>query len=192
MAFGGIILMVLGTYGSVNWHFSFIESLNKMGLPIEPGKTVATIGVMLILLPVLRYFFIGPLQEVIDHRNHELESTFAEAENLRGEMKKMRSDFEARLAETEATAREQIQNQIREAQNLRQQLMNEAAERADTMVRQAQMEIEQEKLNALMVIRSHVVDLTLAAAEKVIGENMDTDKNRRLINEYIETLEVSA
>ena len=93
---------------------------------------------------------------------------------------------------TEAEAREQIQNQIKEAQNLKQQLMSEAAERADALVRHAQVEIEQEKKNAILTIRTHVVDLTLAAAEKVIGENMDSDKNRRLVAEFIDTVEVTA
>ena len=192
MLVAGIILMIGGTYASINIHPEFIESLNKQGLPIDLGKTVATIGVFLILLPVIRFFFINPLQESVDSRNQELENTFAETEVLRNEMKKLKSDYEARLVETEANAREQIQNQIKEAQNLRQQLMTEAAERADTLVRQAQMEIEQEKKNAILVIRTHVVDLTLAAAEKVIGENMDSDKNRRLVSEFIETVEVAS
>jgi F-type H+-transporting ATPase subunit b len=123
---------------------------------------------------------------MVENRN------FPTGEDLRAEMKKMRTDYEARLTETEAEARFQIQNQIKEAQNLRQQLMSEAAERADALVRQAQLEIEQEKAHAIATIRTHVVDLTLAAAEKVIGENMDSDKNRRLIAEFIDTVEVTA
>jgi F-type H+-transporting ATPase subunit b len=191
-AIAGIILMVVGTYASLNVHLDFFESLNKQGIPVDLGKTLASGGVLLILLPVLRYFFITPLQEVVEGRNNELEATFAEAENLRTEMKKMKSDYEARLVQTEANAREQIQNQVKEAQNLRQQLMSEAAERADILVRQAQIEIEQEKVNAIQVIRTHVVDLTLAAAEKIIGENMDSGKNRRLIAEFIDMVEVAS
>ena len=104
----------------------------------------------------------------------------------------MKSDYETRLTETEAEARFQIQNQIKEAQNLRQQLVAEATERADAMVRQAQLEIDQEKAHAIATIRTHVVDLSLAAAEKVIGENMDNAKNRRLIAEFIDTVEVAS
>jgi len=107
-------------------------------------------------------------------------------------MKKLRTEYEARMVATEADARSQIQNQIKEAQNLRQQLMSEAAERADVLIRQAQLEIENEKAHAIATIRTHVVDLTLAAAEKVIGENMDSDKNRRLIAEFIDTVEVAS
>jgi len=188
----GLVLMMAGTWASINVHIAFIEKLNEQGLPVDLGKTVAVIGVFLILFPAIKFFFIAPLAEAMDTRNHQLEDTFAEAENLRTEMKKLRTDYEARLAETEAEARLQIQNQIKEAQSLRQQLMSEAAERADALVRQAQVEIDQEKAHAIATIRTHVVDLTLAAAEKVIGENMDSAKNRRLIAEFIDTVEVAS
>ncbi len=162
------------------------------GLQLDLGKTVTNIGVFLVFIPVINMYFYVPLKEAMDARNHDLESTFTEAEQLRTQMQTLKVDYEARLMKTEAEARDQIQNQIKEAQNLRQQLMSEAAERADTLIRQAQLEIEQEKKNAISVIRTHVVDLTMAAAEKVIGENMDTEKNRRLVAEFIETVEVAS
>jgi F-type H+-transporting ATPase subunit b len=162
------------------------------GLQLDLGKTITNIGVFLIFIPVINMYFYVPLKEAMDARNHELESTFTETEQLRTQMQTLKTEYEARLAQTEAEARFQIQNQIKEAQNLRQQLMAEAGERADALIRQAQLEIENEKAHAIATIRTHVVDLTLAAAEKVIGENMDSEKNRRLIAEFIDTVEVAS
>jgi len=162
------------------------------GLQLDLGKTVTNIGVFLIFIPVINMYFYVPLKEAMDARNSELESTFTETEQLRTQMQTLKTEYEARLIKTEAEARFQIQNQIKEAQNLRQQLMTEAGERADALIRQAELEIENEKAHAIATIRTHVVDLTLAAAEKVIGENMDTDKNRRLIAEFIDTVEVAS
>ncbi len=162
------------------------------GLQLDLGKTITNIGVFLLFIPVINMYFYVPLKEAMDARNHELESTFTEAEQLRVQMQTLKSDYEARLIKTEAEARETIQNQIKEAQNLRQQLMSEAADRADALIRSAQAEIEQEKNQTIATIRTHVVDLTLAAAQKVIGENMDSEKNRRLIAEFIETVEVAS
>jgi len=162
------------------------------GLQLDLGKTISNIGVFLVFIPVINMYFYVPLKEAMDARNHELESTFTEAETLRTQMQTLKSDYEARLIQTESEARFQIQNQIKEAQNLRQQLMSEAGERADALIKQAQLEIDNEKAHAIATIRTHVVDLTLAAAEKVIGENMDSDKNRRLITEFIDTVEVAS
>ena len=90
---------------------------------------------------MVNFFFIKPLAEAISHRTTELEKTFGEAEDLRAEMGKMKTEYEARLAATEAEAREKIQAQIKEAQTLRQTLMGEAAAKADEFLKKAQEEI---------------------------------------------------
>ncbi len=190
----GAALMFVGMYLSVKQNdFSFLHwqhSLAEQGIPIDLGKTISIFGVFLILFPVIRLFFIQPLSDAITERTNALESTFGEAEDLRHEMTKMKSDYEQRLAATEAEARAQIQAQIKEAQDLRQSLMSEATAKADEMVKKAQQEIEAEKQKVLGQLRTEVVTLTLSATEKILGENMDSDKNRKLIAEFIDKVEV--
>jgi F-type H+-transporting ATPase subunit b len=160
------------------------------GVPLNPGKTVSMIGVLLILFPVIRHFYTKPLEDAIVDRNTQLERTFTEAENLRTEMTSMRTQYESRLAETEARAREQIQAQIKEAQNLRQQLMAEAAAQADELRRKATQDIEREKQRVLAEMRLEVVNLTLDATERILGENIDNERNRRLVEEFVDKVEV--
>lgn len=186
----GIVLMVGGGYLAVNWHPPFMATLEAQGIPLNLGATISVIGVFLILFPVIKMFFVSPLSTAIHDRTSQLERTFAEAEELRAEMTSMRSEYEQRLAATEASAREQIQAQITEAQALRQQLMADAAAKAEEMVKKAQQEIEGEKNRVMSELRLSVVDLTLAATEKVLGENVDNEKNRRLVNEFIDKVEV--
>jgi F0F1-type ATP synthase membrane subunit b/b' len=38
-------------------------------------------------------------------------------------------------------------------------------------------------------LRREAVELSIAAAAKVIDANLDTDANRRLVTEYLESLE---
>lgn len=187
----GVVAMLGGAYLSYNEiELPGQAAIQKLGIPADFGMTIATIGVFLILFPVIKFFFVQPLDDAITERSTNLENTFSEAENLRTEMQRMRAEYEARLAETESNAREQIQAQIREAQNLRGQLMSEASARADEMVQRAHQEIEAEKTKAIAEIRLQVVDLTLTAAGKIVGENMDNDRNRRLVNDFIDKVEV--
>ena len=206
----GIVLMLGGTWISVQTHHAIealkngetphgpmaglagpISQLEGQGIPLDPGKTLATIGVFLILFPVIKSFFLTPLTSAIQERNTDLERTFAEAEQLRSEMQQMRSSYEQQLAQTQAEARDQIQSTIREAQNLRQTLMAEAAERSDAMIERAHAEIAAERDKVLTELRTQVTDLALRAAERVIGANMDTTANRRLVDEFIDQVEVA-
>lgn len=179
-----------GAEHAEQWKVPILNSLDQMGLPVNPGITLATIGVFLIVFPLIKMFFVSPLKAALDERNHNLETTFAEVEALRSEMTSMKSDYEKRIAATEAEAREKINAQIKEAQALRQSLMAEAAEKSDAMIKQAQEEISSEKAKALAEIRTHVTDLALHAAEKVVSKNLDNDLNRELISGFISELEV--
>lgn len=162
------------------------------GLEYDLGLSIATIGVFLVLFGVINTFYFVPLREAIANRNEELVQTFSEAESLRAEMGKMKTDYESRLASTEANAREQIQSNIKEAQTLRQNLMAEASAKSEAMIKQAQDEIEANKAKVLTDLRVHVTDMALLAAEKVIGENMDNDRNRKLIDDLLTRAEVKA
>ena len=166
-------------------------NLKVIGIDFQPGKTLGSIGMFLILFPVIQSFFIAPLATAIEERNSNLENTFSEVESMRSEMSSMKSEYEKKLAATEADAREKINNQIKEAQSLRQNLMAEAASKSDALIKQAQDEIAGEKAKAVREIQVHVTDLALAAAEKVVGKNMDTDLNRKLVSDFIKDLEVA-
>lgn len=190
----GIALMFGGMYLSVNEPIAAIADLEHdlelQGILIDIGKTVAVIGVFLILFPVIKSFFVKPLEDAIHERNSELEKTFTEAEQLRADMTQMKSDYERRIGETEANAREQIQAQIKEAQELRKTLNAEAQAQADEYKQRAIAEIEAEKQRALTDLRVNVTNLSLQATERLLGENMDNDKNRRLIDEFLSKVEV--
>jgi F-type H+-transporting ATPase subunit b len=181
----GAILLFLGLTQFKETDPSILE-----GIDFNFGKTLVQIGVVLILFPLIYQIFVKPLSAAIQERNAELARTFTEAEQLRSRMEQMRSEYEARLVETEASAREQIQAQIREAQALRQQLMAEAAAKADELVKKAQQDIEQEKNRVMTELRLEVVNLTLTATERVLGENVDTERNRKLVTEFIDKVEV--
>ena len=135
------------------------------GIPLNVGVTISTIGIVLILFPVIKTFYISPLSIAINDRNSNLEKTFAEAEDLRNQMDKMRSDYERRLNETEADARQKIQAQIKEAQALRQKLEADAVGRADELIKRAHDEIAAERDKVLTELRVEVVNLTLGATE---------------------------
>ena len=188
----GLVMAVGGYYLSANppAFLSFQETLNHQGIPLDLGKTISMIGMFLFLFPALNYFYFKPLGDAINGRTTNLEATFKEAEDLRAEMTTMRSEYEQRLVQTEASAREQIQAQIKEAQVLRDTLRSEAVQQAESLKKKAIEEIEQEKQKILTDLRIHVVNLTLTATEKLVGQSVDSETNRRLVEEFIDKVEV--
>jgi F-type H+-transporting ATPase subunit b len=121
----------------------------------------------------------------MNERNSELVRAFTESENLRKEMQQMKMDFERRIQQTEAEAREKIQESIREAQRLREQMMEEARRNADVLIAEARAASEQDRQRVISELRRQVVDLTLTATSKLVGESINPEKDRQIIEEFL-------
>jgi len=189
--------VIAGVIAVALWILStlpFVDAANHVQLLEQLGLNLRTalvqMGAIVLMFPALDSLFLKPLREGMSERSRKIEETYNEVEGLRQQMNTMRSEYEQRLVATEAEAREQIQAQIREAQNLRTQLMAEASAKADELVKKASEEIEAEKSRVMIALRTEVVNLTLTATEKILNENMNDDRNRRLVEDFIKTVEV--
>ena len=56
---------------------------------------------------------------------------------------------------------------------------------AETTLARARSEIQQERDAAIADLRKEFADMTIAAAEKVIGESLDRNAHKRLIDEAL-------
>jgi F-type H+-transporting ATPase subunit b len=56
------------------------------------------------------------------------------------------------------------------------------------MLERARRDIAAERDKAIAQLRREAVDLAIAGAGKVIEQNMDTDKNRKLVEQFLGSL----
>ena len=61
-------------------------------------------------------------------------------------------------------------------------------EEQDELLARARREIAGETQKAILLVRQEAVDLSLAAASKLIEAKLDSDANRRLVTQYIDEL----
>src|SRR2546428_1344975 len=78
------------------------------------------------------------------------------------------------------------------AEKERAALLAQAREQYEQLLDRARKEIESEKEKAILELRREAVDLSIAAASKLIEANLDSDANRRLVMEYLASLEAGA
>jgi F-type H+-transporting ATPase subunit b len=62
----------------------------------------------------------------------------------------------------------------------------------DRMRERAVSDIDVERQRALADVRSQVAELALAAAGKVVGETMSSEREQRLVNEFLRQVSVEA
>ena len=90
-----------------------------------------------------------------------------------------------------AAARNEAQDILAKAKTVsqkeRETLLAKARE-YDALLNRARKDIDAEKEKAILALRREAVELSIAAASRVIEANLDTEANRRLVTEFLESL----
>ena len=77
------------------------------------------------------------------------------------------------------------------AEKMRADLLEHTRKEQQDMLERARREIESEKDKAIAQLRREAVDLALAGASKVIEQNLESQKNRQLVESYLSSIGTS-
>jgi F-type H+-transporting ATPase subunit b len=154
-------------------------------LNISWQALAAQIIAFLLLIWVMQKYLFGPVNAVLEARQSDIQSTLDRIAADRQAMEQMRTDYERRIAGVEAEAREKIQAAIKEAQGMKDEIVGSARAESERIVTRGREEIEREKNKALAELRTHVADLAISAAGKVLGRAIDERAHRDLINDFV-------
>jgi F-type H+-transporting ATPase subunit b len=159
-------------------------------ISVVPGLMIWTIITFAIVLFVLRRLAFGRIQGLIDERRERIRQALDEADKAREEARQLRELTQAEREEAKAE-RERI---LEESRKLGQQQFAQAREQAtkdlERRLEENRKAIDAENVKLREAIRRDVVELTLLASEKVTGKVLDSDDQRRLIDETIEEIDV--
>lgn len=142
----------------------------------------------LILLLVLRKFAWGPITKALTEREAKIDDSIKSAERALAEARKIQADNEAARRESEAEAQRILREARETAERLRSEEVDKTRSQIQKMQEQAQAEIEREKQGALTELRGEVANLAIIAAEKILEENLDDDRQQKLVKDFLEDL----
>jgi F-type H+-transporting ATPase subunit b len=154
-------------------------------LAISPALVFTEAVGFLILLVLLNRFVFKPIFAILDERQKTIQDTYDQLDEDRTRMEETRRQYEARLAAIEDDARERIQAAVKEAQQLRDNLIADAQQQAETIVESGRTEVERERQKAFLEMRGQIVALTVAAAGKLVGESLDDARHAKLVDDFI-------
>ncbi len=156
-----------------------------MLLDPHEGLIIWTIITFLVVLLVLKKFAWPHLLTALDEREKRISDAIATAEQARQEAEEVLREHQQKLAAADEEAR-QIVAEAREAgANVRQTIVSQAREEAERMLDQARTSIESEKRAAIAELRRETAHLAVQAAGALIDANLDDEKNRGLVDDFI-------
>lgn len=151
---------------------------------------VAELLAFLAMLWLLSRYVYPVITRAADARQKAIQAQLEGAERANETAEQKLKEIEDRLADARRQAQEMIDAASRSADQVRAELRRQGEEEAKRQLDRAQKDIEAEKQKAIDAVRGEVADLVATATERVLGETLDRERHRRLIDSAIK--EVSA
>ena len=153
-----------------------------INVPVLIGQTLSFI----FLLTLLRLFIYKPVLKMLDERRERIQEGLNAAERGREAGEEASKAAAAALDEARREGQQVVANAQQVGQRLQEDARSQAQQQQEAMLERARAEIQQERDAAIAELRKEFADLTISAAEKVIGQSLDRAAHQRLIDQALQ------
>jgi F-type H+-transporting ATPase subunit b len=155
-------------------------------MDIELRQILTQIIAFLLMLWILKRFAWKPLLGIMEERKQKIQSEFEAIETEKMEIQHLTNEYQDKLRQIEAESRAKIQEAIKQGNDIALQIQNDAQKQAKSILNKAQSEIEKELMKSKVQLKNELIEMTMTIAEKMIHDNLNTAKQRKLIAEFVD------
>ncbi len=152
---------------------------------INPGLSIWTTVVFVLLVIVLKRFAWKPILQALTEREEKIRGALEQADKARAEAAELLKQNEKNMARAE----EEYQKMMREAKSLgekmKEDIVNKARLQGQLELQRASEEIQRNVEAAKHQLRSEVADLAIKAAEKILDETLDAQRQKKMIDSFL-------
>jgi F-type H+-transporting ATPase subunit b len=160
------------------------EGFNPLSLA-HGGGFLWTLIIFLVAAPLIWIVVMGPVTRALEERDSKAARAIEEAQKASSEAEHARAEVEVSLGEARAEAARLMAEARDRAQARERELIDVAKGEAQGMLDGARRAIQAEQDKAIAAIREEVVDLALSSASKVLGRNVGSEDDRRLVSDLV-------
>jgi F-type H+-transporting ATPase subunit b len=167
-----------------------IDRCQEAPNPILPETNEIIWGTIafLIILAGLWKFGMPAVRNAMQQRTERIRSSLDEAETAKADAESLRADYQRQLNESRSEAARIIEEARQQAEAVRRDLIQRAEAESEALRRRNAEQLEAERARVLSELRGQVAVLAVDAAERVVRANLDPEANRRLVEDYINSL----
>ena len=151
----------------------------------EPGLIIWTLISFFLLLILLWKVAYPQILKGMKKREETIKQQLEEAQKTKKEAENLLEDYKRQLAEARSEAQKIINEGKSLGENMRKEIVQKAQAESNQIVKRAQEEIELQKQKAILELQEKIADLSIMAATKIINKSLNTEDNRRLVEEYV-------
>ena len=123
---------------------------------------------------------------LLEERRRKIQGELENAEQIRRKADAELAEYREQLAGAREESNRIIEEARRAAEEMRSELQARAEQESQAIVARAQEEIRAERDRVFQELRGQVGQIAVELAGRVVGESLDEDAHRQLIDDYID------
>jgi F-type H+-transporting ATPase subunit b len=158
---------------------------------VNPGLIIWTWLVFGVLFVLLKKYAWPAILTMTEQREQTIRRHLEEAEQAHAKAQALLAEQQKLLGESRTQAQAIMAEAKSAAEKERAAAVLKTREEQDQLLARARREIAAEGEKARQELRREAVDLSLAAASKLIGERLGAEADKKIVIDYIASLESS-
>ncbi|HJR67970.1 MAG TPA: F0F1 ATP synthase subunit B [Gemmatimonadaceae bacterium] len=155
------------------------------------GLMFWTLLIFVALWLLLRKYAFPAIFAAVEAREKALEDAIAAAKRDREEATKLLEEHRRQIDAARADAQRLIAEGAKAGEKIRTEMIEEARHQQQEILDRARQEIGAERDRAIAELRREAVDLAIKGASKVIERNLDDETNRKIVEQFLGSLQKS-
>ncbi|WAW15070.1 F0F1 ATP synthase subunit B [Peptostreptococcus equinus] len=153
-----------------------------VGLSYEYFFTLAN---TLIIFLILKKILFKPVLKILDEREQSIKNSIEVGEKAKEEGLKFKEEYETKLNTATNEGHQIVENAKQRAEKKYESIVDEARVEAENIKTKAYDNIEKDKQKAFNDIKNEISEMAVMAASKIIEKDLDENKHKDLIDDFI-------
>jgi F-type H+-transporting ATPase subunit b len=143
----------------------------------------------LIVLAVVAKYVLPPLQKALNDRQETIRQGILDSEDAKRRLAQTEADYREAMERARSEARAMVDEANRIGEQMRLEARRRGEQEAERIVAAARSEIDASARRAAAELRAEVTSLVVSVVQRVVGEALDAEAHRALIDRTIAEVE---
>ncbi len=160
-----------------------------INLNVDLGILAIQVITFLLGMILIWQVFLKKFSKKLAERSDYIKNTLESVARQKIEVEALKADFQKQLETIDKRYQEKIREATKEAMDIKNDIVLQAREESKSLLEKTGEKLEIEKEKMLKEMRIEVTNLALAIAEKVLKENIDKNRQEKIVEELLKEFE---
>ena len=161
-----------------------MERLFDLDLQLLADATLTAISVFVLFL-LASYLLFNPARDLLKKRQEKIKGDIDSANKDKEDAKALKAEYDAKMKDIQKESEEILSEARRKAKANEAQIIADAKEEANRIIKVAQNEAVLEKQKAYDEMKQEMIDIASLMAGKVVAKSIDTTIQESLVEETL-------